>query len=158
MRNMKQSIKILCWISLVMMIFSLQMTSAATRGVRGVIVEDSSGNRIRLYKQSHALVIGVSNYQDTGWQDLESVKADLEGALLLRARLDEAILWGANMKHTHLSGADFWGADVKGVDFEGANLGDARWEDANNLSAKNRKLALRGRMLKVSSIWRRPTD
>ena len=51
-----------------------------------------SGETLPLYSQSHALVIGVSNYQDTGWQDLESVKADLEGALLLDARLDEAIL------------------------------------------------------------------
>jgi len=133
-------------------LFTLPAFAAETRGVKRVEIKTQAGELVGLYKQSHALVIGVSNYQDTGWQDLESVKADLEGALLLRARLDEAILWGANMKHTQLSGADFWGADVKGVDFEGANLGDARWEDANNLSAKNRKLALRGRMWKVSPL------
>ena len=77
MRNMKQSIKILCLISLVMVILSAQMTSAATRGIRRVVVQDSSGKTIRLYNQSHALVIGVSDYT-AGWPDLESVTKDVE--------------------------------------------------------------------------------
>lgn len=42
-----------------------------------VVVEDSSGNKIRLYSQSHALVIGVSDYQVAGWANLESVKGDV---------------------------------------------------------------------------------
>ena len=73
---MNKTIKFLCWIA-VIVILSAQTTSAATRGIRRVVVQDSSGKTIRLYNQSHALVIGVSDYQDTGWPDLESVKEDV---------------------------------------------------------------------------------
>jgi TonB family protein len=49
------------------------VASAATqRGIVPVPIKDQSGNQVGLYKESHALVMGASDYTE-GWQDLESV-------------------------------------------------------------------------------------
>jgi TPR repeat protein len=48
----------------------------ASRGIVPVSIKDKSGNEIGLYKESHALVIGVSDYTN-GWQDLESVLSEV---------------------------------------------------------------------------------
>jgi formylglycine-generating enzyme required for sulfatase activity len=49
----------------------------ASRGIVPVSIKDKSGNEIGLYKESHALVIGVSDYTN-GWQDLESVPTEID--------------------------------------------------------------------------------
>ncbi len=46
-------------------------SAMASRGIVPVSIKGKSGNEIGLYKESHALVIGVSDYTN-GWQDLES--------------------------------------------------------------------------------------
>ena len=74
---MTPSVKILCWVAFSIMICFSQLAAATTRGLKRVVVEDSSGNKNRLYSQSHALVIGVSDYQVAGWANLESVKGDV---------------------------------------------------------------------------------
>ena len=49
---------------------------AAQRGIKKIDVT-SSGRSLHLYSQSHALVIGVSDYT-SGWQDLDSVEEDIQ--------------------------------------------------------------------------------
>lgn len=46
-----------------------------TRGIK-VIVKDTSGRKVALYKESHALVIGISDYT-AGWPKLESVPHEI---------------------------------------------------------------------------------
>ncbi len=46
------------------------------RGLKEVIIKDRSGKQVSLYSESHALVIGVSNYT-SGWPKLESVPHDV---------------------------------------------------------------------------------
>ncbi len=61
------------WIGLLLCF--LQTTTVAVE--RGVVVDqDRAGQEMELYAQSHALVIGVSNYQN-GWPPLPGVKSDL---------------------------------------------------------------------------------
>jgi len=50
-----------------------------------VLIEDPSGREVTLYRESHALLIGVSNYT-SGWPRLPGVKRDLEA---VRATLEE---------------------------------------------------------------------
>ena len=57
---------------------------SADRGIVPIAVKDKSGKQIGLYKESHALVIGVSEYTN-GWprlpgvvEDIQAVKAVLE--------------------------------------------------------------------------------
>lgn len=49
---------------------------AQERGIVPVPIKDKSGNQVGLYKESHALVIGVSDYTE-GWPDLPGVKEDV---------------------------------------------------------------------------------
>ena len=51
--------------------------SAQSRGISKVELQIPNGERIQLYSQSHALVIGVSDYKDPLWSDLESVTDDV---------------------------------------------------------------------------------
>ena len=51
-------------------------SALASRGINVIPIKDQSGNEIGLYKESHALVIGVSDYTN-GWQDLESVPGEV---------------------------------------------------------------------------------
>ena len=47
------------------------------RGLQRLIIKDSNDKQVGLYKQSHALVIGVSDYQKRAWPDLSGVKTDI---------------------------------------------------------------------------------
>ena len=49
---------------------------AADRGIVPVVIKDKGGNQVGLYKESHALIIGVSDYTE-GWPDLPGVANDL---------------------------------------------------------------------------------
>jgi hypothetical protein len=51
--------------------------SAQTRGISRVVLQIPNGEKIQLYSQSHALVIGVSKYQDSAWGQLDSVPRDV---------------------------------------------------------------------------------
>ena len=59
------------------LLFTVPIFAAETRGVKRVEIKTSSGELVGLYEQSHALVIGVSDYT-AGWPDLESVTKDVE--------------------------------------------------------------------------------
>ena len=52
-------------------------TSANTRGISKVELQIPNGDRVQLYSQSHALVIGVSEYLDSAWGELDSVPRDV---------------------------------------------------------------------------------
>ncbi len=49
---------------------------AASRGIQAVAVSDRAGQRIAFYKESHALVVGVSGYNN-GWPSLPGVRKDV---------------------------------------------------------------------------------
>ena len=50
---------------------------AQTRGISVVPVTTRQGQRVELYKGSHALLVGVSDYT-AGWPDLESIPGELD--------------------------------------------------------------------------------
>jgi len=50
---------------------------AQTRGIGVVQVTTRQGQRVELYKGSHALLVGVSDYT-AGWPDLESIPGELD--------------------------------------------------------------------------------
>ena len=52
------------------LLFTVPIFAAETRGVKRVEIKTAAGEAIGLYEQSHALVIGVSDYT-AGWPDLE---------------------------------------------------------------------------------------
>lgn len=53
------------------------MSKVPVKGVGPVVLTDSKGTQIGLYKESHALLIGVSDYT-AGWPDLESIPGELD--------------------------------------------------------------------------------
>ncbi|TFH13349.1 MAG: hypothetical protein E4H02_11975 [Lentisphaerales bacterium] len=65
-----------CLITLLLFLFALSTVYAAAdpRGIQ--IVKDKQGAEVCLYKESHALLIGVSDYT-AGWPDLAGVKKDI---------------------------------------------------------------------------------
>lgn len=59
--------------------------SATKRGLEPISITTSVGEEVGLYRESHALLVGVSDYQ-AGWPDLPGVKKDVE---IVRATLEE---------------------------------------------------------------------
>ena len=57
---------------LLSLIFCLSTSLADTRGIRKVEIKTKAGETVGLYSESHALVIGVSNYTN-GWPKLPGV-------------------------------------------------------------------------------------
>ena len=57
------------------LLFTLPL-SATERGVKRVEIKTQTGELVGLYEQSHALVIGVSDYT-AGWRRLRGVKDDV---------------------------------------------------------------------------------
>jgi hypothetical protein len=64
----------------------LPALALASRGINVVSIKDKTGKEIGLYKESHALIIGVSDYT-AGWPDLPGVKKDVR---LVKAALEKA--------------------------------------------------------------------
>lgn len=60
-----------------LLLFVFIPTVFASRGVQVVSIKDKAGNQVGLYKESHALIIGVSNYTN-GWPVLPGVLKDVE--------------------------------------------------------------------------------
>jgi TonB family protein len=52
------------------------LSAATQRGIVPVSIKDSSGNQVLLYQESHALLVGVSEYTG-GWANLPGVREDL---------------------------------------------------------------------------------
>lgn len=57
------------------MVMISSLTFAQTRGLSRVTIK-ANGKNVNLYKESHALLIGVSDYTN-GWPDLEGIPAEL---------------------------------------------------------------------------------
>ena len=51
---------------------------AQNRAIRPVSLQIPNGGEVQLYQGSYALVIGISDYQDNAWVDLDSVGSDVE--------------------------------------------------------------------------------
>ena len=66
----------MAWMTFLSLLLALPV-SAATRGLDLIEIETSDGEAVELYQQSHALLIGVSDYQ-AGWPDLPGVKQDVQ--------------------------------------------------------------------------------
>ncbi len=87
MTLMARKIIIRCWlvIALLITLTFLQTThglgikdkSESSRGFKRVSIKDRKGQEVGLYKESHALVIGVSKYT-SGWPRLPGVKKDIK--------------------------------------------------------------------------------
>lgn len=63
-------------LALVLVLFPLLLNAESGRGIRR-IVKDTAGNQICIYEESHALVIGISEYTE-GWPELSGVKNDIK--------------------------------------------------------------------------------
>jgi hypothetical protein len=67
----------ICVLFSILILFHPFISSGSqTKGIE-VVVKDTSGRKVGLYKGSHALVIGVSNYT-AGWPKLESIPYEME--------------------------------------------------------------------------------
>ncbi len=64
--------------SLLVSLLLIPLAWSQTRAIRPVKLQIPSGKSVDLYQGSYALVIGVSDYQDNAWVDLDSVGADVE--------------------------------------------------------------------------------
>jgi formylglycine-generating enzyme required for sulfatase activity len=73
------------FISILLLLF-IPAIVFASRGINVIPIKDKTGNQVGLYKESHALIIGVSDYT-AGWPDLPGVKKDVR---LVRAALEKA--------------------------------------------------------------------
>ena len=56
--------------------FTVNLHAAQKGKGIGVVIKSSSGQKIQLYKESHALLIGASNYT-AGWPKLECVPDEI---------------------------------------------------------------------------------
>ena len=83
-----QGTKLLIRLLLVLGLFTIgiHLALAQSGGVRPVNIQIPGQVQVELYQGSHALVIGISEYQDNAWVDLESVGADVEA---VRETLEE---------------------------------------------------------------------
>ncbi len=76
MKKLFSSILFTIVLSGVFLLGSISIALALSRGIVSVPVNDDKGNQITLYEESHALVIGVSDYTG-GWPRLPGVKEDV---------------------------------------------------------------------------------
>lgn len=63
------------WISIVVVVLFSTGLFAQQKNKQGISV-NVEGDQIKLYEESHALIIGMSNY-NTGWNDLPGVERDI---------------------------------------------------------------------------------
>jgi hypothetical protein len=82
----KQLCSYLCGcIVLVLVLFVIDAVGYAARGIKVVRITDAQGKEVGLYRESHALVIGVSAYR-SGWPRLPGVMEDVKA---VRMELEE---------------------------------------------------------------------
>ena len=62
--------------SILFVLFPFLSQSSQTKGIK-VVIKDTSGREVGLYKDSYALLIGVSNYT-AGWPKLHSVPNEIK--------------------------------------------------------------------------------
>ncbi len=69
-------IALLCLIQVAVLNEAMPQESRAIRGIRTIKIPDEQGRQVELYNQSHALVIGVSDYT-SGWPRLPGIDRDI---------------------------------------------------------------------------------
>ena len=74
---MSHYIKIDILLIFIFSFISVSSLSAIQRGVAPTPVMDREGNKVVLYKESHALIVGISQYS-SGWPMLPGVQNDIE--------------------------------------------------------------------------------
>ena len=74
---MKQEIKVIILFVVVLLLIRISNAAAMQRGVAPTPVMDREGNKVVLYKESHALIVGISQYS-IGWPMLPGVQNDIE--------------------------------------------------------------------------------
>ncbi len=73
---MKKDYGFLILLISILILFTASNLSARTRGIE-VVIKNKQGKQVGLYKNSYALLIGVSDYTE-GWPDLESVGGEID--------------------------------------------------------------------------------
>ena len=83
-----QGTKLLIRLLLVLSLFTIgiHLALAQSRAIRPVKLQIPDEGEVQLYQGSHALVIGVRDYQDNAWVDLNSVGVDVK---IVRETLEE---------------------------------------------------------------------
>ncbi len=81
---------------------------AASRGVVAMPVVDQNGNQIALYRESHALVVGVSEYNG-GWPRLPGVKKDVKAVseVLRKVGFQVRVVMDPNRRELEAAFKDF---------------------------------------------------
>ncbi|MFV1974916.1 MAG: caspase family protein [Candidatus Scalindua sp.] len=74
---MKYRITIYGLVLIVLTFTTMPLFAIQTRGMEPVLIKDNQGKQVGLYKESHALVIGASQYTN-GWPKLPGVKNDVQ--------------------------------------------------------------------------------
>jgi len=74
-----------CTVIFIILVIIPAIAYSSNRGLATVSIKDKAGNQVGLYKESHALVIGVSQYT-AGWPSLPGVKKDVK---LVKAALEK---------------------------------------------------------------------
>ncbi len=64
--------------SLLVSLLLVPLLFSQTRAIRPVNIQIPNEGKVQLYEGSYALVIGVSDYQNNAWVDLDSVPADVD--------------------------------------------------------------------------------
>lgn len=82
--------------------------SEQKRGISPITIKNSDGQEIDLYKESHALIIGISNYS-MGWPTLRGVKKDIAelSAVLKNQRFHVVVVEDATHNQLIDSFSDF---------------------------------------------------
>lgn len=62
--------------ALIYLLLATATYAQTTRAIRPVVLPNETGEQTQLYQNSHALLIGVSDYQN-GWPDLPGVRKDM---------------------------------------------------------------------------------
>ena len=70
--------KLLKYLTILLVFFtgSGSLKAEFSRAIRPVVLPNETGQQAQLYQNSHALLIGVSDYQN-GWPDLPGVRKDM---------------------------------------------------------------------------------
>ncbi len=90
------------------LIFSITLPgltlASEERGLQLMTIKDQSGQEIDLYEESHALIIGVSDYTE-GWPDLPGVKKDVQAVKVALEEHGFHVVVEANPNRTQLEQA-----------------------------------------------------
>lgn len=103
----KNSVRILNWTFLFFILIQTNIHADSNRG-KVVRIKNNKGEEIGLYKESHALLIGVSKYTN-GWPELPGVKDDIKAvkAVLEKQGFNVVVIADPNTKMLNQAFTDF---------------------------------------------------